>query len=137
MTTCPHCHKRLLSQASARCNWCGESINDAEYQAHAQTERDAYFRHIAAHDAQSLAAMERLQVSGAAYDPLMLVPTPDYRRTPLPPIADEAVPAEPRGTSAHMPGPRGQQPEPSPAQANEPIKTEAEEAGERFRHLEL
>src|SRR5689334_18679580 len=43
-TNCPACGRKLLTQTSALCNWCGAKIDDPEYQARAaQTrhERDA------------------------------------------------------------------------------------------------
>ncbi len=39
--TCPHCHRRLLTQTSALCNWCGAKIEDEEYQAKAAQTRHA------------------------------------------------------------------------------------------------
>lgn len=113
MTLCPLCGRHLLSQASARCNWCGATINDAGYQAHAQTEREAYSRHTAARDAQSLAAVEALLVLSTPRDPF----------THAPIIAAQAA-------SMVMPAQHS-------TTAGEPIKNEALAAGERFRHLEL
>ncbi len=141
MTQCPHCGKRLLSQASARCNWCGATINNADYQAHAQTERDAYFAHAAAHDAQSLAATEALFIPGTPMAPFMLAPIMAPRRIPSIEHAKAVQPA-PKGSSPCMPARKTQQPKENQGQAKSsadsgPIKNEAEEAGERFRHLEL
>ncbi len=143
MTQCPHCGKRLLSHASACCNWCGATINDAEYQAQAQAEREAYFAQAAAHDAQSLAAAEALLVTGAAYNPWMLAPAPSRQQAP-PATSREAAPLLPNGTSARMPargtrsvGAQASQQAASGDASGEPIPSEAEEAGERFRHLEL
>lgn len=42
--SCPHCGRKLLTQTSALCNWCGVKIDDAEYQeqaAQTRLERDA------------------------------------------------------------------------------------------------
>jgi len=36
---CPHCGRKLLTQASALCNWCGVKIDDPEYQQRAAQER--------------------------------------------------------------------------------------------------
>jgi len=38
--TCPNCGRKLLTQLSALCNWCGTKIDDPEYQ-----ERAAQIRH--------------------------------------------------------------------------------------------
>lgn len=143
MTICPQCQRHLLSQASARCNWCGATINDAAYQANAQTEREAYFRHAAAHDAQSLAAAEAIALLSTPMDPFTRTPMPGHRRVSLA-AQTLAAHSAPNGTSARMP-----KREPQPPQANagqtttgsdapsEAIKNEAEAAGDRFRHLEL
>ena len=40
-TTCPACSRKLLTQASALCNWCGAKIDDPEYQAQAAQARQA------------------------------------------------------------------------------------------------
>ena len=142
MTQCPTCGKRLLSHASARCNWCGAAINDADYQARAQAERDAFFAHAAAHDAQSLAAAEALLLPGAGFDPLMLAPMPS-RRMPLL-SSRQAPPAALGGTSARMPAreaypgeTNGENTSADAGATGEPIPSEADEAGARFRHLEL
>jgi len=40
---CPHCGRKLLTQTSALCNWCGVKIEDPEYQeraAQVRLERD-------------------------------------------------------------------------------------------------
>lgn len=143
MNQCPECGKRLLSQASARCNWCGIAIDDADYQARAETEREAYFAHAAAHDAQSLAATEALLLPGADFDPLMLAPISSRRRMPSLAEKNALLPAL-GGTSARMPA-RGKQSAEINAEnttangdaAGKPIPSEADEAGARFRHLEL
>ncbi len=38
---CPQCHRKLLTQASVLCNWCGAKIDDPEYQAKAAETRQA------------------------------------------------------------------------------------------------
>ncbi len=126
MTLCPQCGRHLLSQASARCNWCGATINDADYQANAQTEREAYFRHMAAHDAQSLASVEALLILGTPLDPYTNAPLLGPRR--LSPAAEACA--------SHAAAPKGTPAQP-PTVEDKPIKNEAEEAGERFRHLEI
>lgn len=68
MNHCPHCGRRFLSKSSACCNWCGKEIEDAAYQAQAQTEREAFFAHQATHDAQSLAGMRALNTNSV--DPM-------------------------------------------------------------------
>ena len=62
MDVCPHCQRKLLSKASARCNWCGEVIEDASYQQTAQAEREAYHRHEAERDALTLARTDSINV---------------------------------------------------------------------------
>lgn len=39
LTHCPACSRRLLTQASALCNWCGAKINDPHYQEQAARSR--------------------------------------------------------------------------------------------------
>ena len=44
---CPACKRRLLTQTSALCNWCGAKIDNDDYQARAaqtRLERDALER---------------------------------------------------------------------------------------------
>jgi len=36
---CPHCGRKLLTQTSALCNWCGVKIDDPEYQEKAAQNR--------------------------------------------------------------------------------------------------
>lgn len=38
-TTCPACGRKLLTQTSALCNWCGAKIDDPEYQQRAAQTR--------------------------------------------------------------------------------------------------
>jgi predicted amidophosphoribosyltransferase len=41
---CPSCGRKLLTQTSALCNWCGKKIDDPDYQqraAQTRLERDA------------------------------------------------------------------------------------------------
>lgn len=64
MNNCPHCHRRLISHISPRCNWCGKEIEDAAYQANADTERAAFFAQQAIHDAQSLVRTEAMLTTG-------------------------------------------------------------------------
>ena len=39
--SCPACGRKLLTQTSALCNWCGAKIDDPEYQARAAQTRQA------------------------------------------------------------------------------------------------
>jgi len=39
--TCPECKRRLLTQTSALCNWCGAKIDDPDYQSRAAQNRQA------------------------------------------------------------------------------------------------
>jgi hypothetical protein len=41
LTHCPACSRKLLTQASALCNWCGAVINDPKYQEQAAMSRQA------------------------------------------------------------------------------------------------
>jgi hypothetical protein len=52
----------LLSKASAKCNWCGEVIEDASYQEAAMVERKAYYQHEAERDAITLARTDAINV---------------------------------------------------------------------------
>ena len=54
MDTCPHCHRRLLSHISVRCNWCGTEITDPAYLAQAEVERATSRAEDALHSLQSL-----------------------------------------------------------------------------------
>ena len=38
---CPHCSRKLLTQTSALCNWCGAKIDDPEYQMNAAQVRQS------------------------------------------------------------------------------------------------
>lgn len=38
---CPNCARKLLTQTSALCNWCGAKIDDPEYQMRAAQERQS------------------------------------------------------------------------------------------------
>jgi len=38
---CPSCHRKLLTQTSILCNWCGAKIDDPEYLARAAESRQA------------------------------------------------------------------------------------------------
>ena len=58
MNICPFCHRRLLSQASPCCNWCGREIPDAGFQQQAGAMREAFFWEQAMHDAASLARVD-------------------------------------------------------------------------------
>ncbi len=51
IAVCPSCGRRLLTQTSALCNWCGAKIDNLDYQARAAQTR-------AERDAQERAALE-------------------------------------------------------------------------------
>ena len=51
IAVCPACHRRLLTQTSALCNWCGAKIDNPDYQVRAAQTR-------AERDAQERAALE-------------------------------------------------------------------------------
>ncbi len=47
IASCPACNRRLLTQTSALCNWCGAKIDNPDYQARAaqtRAERDSLER---------------------------------------------------------------------------------------------
>ena len=48
---CPTCHRKLLTQTSALCNWCGAVIDNPDYQERAAQSR-------AERDQQERAALE-------------------------------------------------------------------------------
>jgi ribosomal protein L37AE/L43A len=41
LKTCPTCHRKLLTQTSILCNWCGAKIDDPNYLARAAEGRQA------------------------------------------------------------------------------------------------
>jgi hypothetical protein len=41
LTHCPACARKLLTQASVLCNWCGAKISDPQYQEQAALSRQA------------------------------------------------------------------------------------------------
>ena len=53
VAACPACKRRLLTQTSALCNWCGAKIDNDEYQARAAQTR-------LERDTQERAALEAL-----------------------------------------------------------------------------
>ncbi|MBV9851614.1 MAG: hypothetical protein JO250_18245 [Armatimonadetes bacterium] len=123
MNECPHCHHKLLSQASPRCNWCGREIPDASYQQQAETKREAFFAEQALHDAASLARMEALNINP------LLSPLDPFTGLPL----GSAFPPRPVPTFGRAPQVEQLAPPPEP-----PAETAPEGAsGGRFRHLEL
>lgn len=143
MTTfCPHCHKRLLSLASVNCNWCGQPVADADFQARAQTERDAYFAHQSDRDALSLARADAIDPFSAAValDPFTSFPLPSRRtnqndllRAELKAqaAAQEALTEEKREADERA------QWEAKCAVDEAAKQTENAKPGARFRHLEL
>lgn len=136
-TTCPHCRKRLLSSASANCNWCGQPVADAGFQAHAQAERDAYFAHQAERDRLSLARTD-------AIDPFFAVAPgflPPGRRLNQNDLlrAELNAQAAARDTLAEEKREADERARIEAKQASEEAAKQAEDAkpGARFRHLEL
>lgn len=70
MDTCPKCHRKLLSHASKCCNWCGEAIEDPEYQQSAEANRAAYYQHDrleAAIETARVDAINAMPVSSLGY----------------------------------------------------------------------
>jgi len=51
VAVCPACKRKLLTQTSALCNWCGAMIDNPEYQARAAQSRQE-------RDQQERAALE-------------------------------------------------------------------------------
>jgi hypothetical protein len=54
--SCPACKRKLLTQTSILCNWCGAKIDDPEYLARAAAQR------------QALDEQERAQVEAVAQE---------------------------------------------------------------------
>jgi hypothetical protein len=144
VTDCPKCRRRLLSHASAKCNWCGAEIVDADYQAQAQADREAYFVHQAQHDAQSLAQIDAINVNAydTILDPFTTLPYPQNRRrgTPIRPLTyDNQTPAvrSEMQTTSVWPRPADKicENELAPETADaDPLETGKQG---RFQHLEL
>lgn len=129
MSTCPYCHRRLLTQASACCNWCGKEIPDAAYQQEAGAKREAFFVEQAMHDAASLAGVEALNV-GPLLGPLTGLPLRGGYMPRRPPnVLPPALPPVQAGQT-HPPAP-GETPPPTEEPPAEP------DSGDRFNHLEL
>ena len=133
MSACPFCHRRLLTQASACCNWCGREIPDANYQQQAEAKREAFFIEQALHDAASLARTESLYGDPllTSLDPLTNLPLSlGTRRSARPAVANPG-----QAPSFGRPLTAGDQ---TPAILPQASTTPPEdEAGDRFRHLEL
>jgi hypothetical protein len=126
MEVCPNCHRRLISHASARCNWCGHLIEDTQYQEHAATNRQAFFAEAALHDAQSLA--RQLNSTGGPFgDPIF------------------GMPAEVRSAAAQLAAIRARRemqnltppPKTEPAPALEDLPDDDQPPANRFGHLEI
>lgn len=136
-TICPHCHKRLLSSASVNCNWCGQPVADADFQARAQTERDAFFAHQAERDALSLARTD-------AIDPFSAItpgfPPPSRRISQTDLVQAEAkARAAAQQALAEEKREAGERARREAKRAADEASQQAEDAkpGARFRHLEL
>ncbi len=56
VANCPACGRKLLTRTSALCNWCGARIDNPDYQAQAEAQR------------QALDQMERMQVETIAQE---------------------------------------------------------------------
>lgn len=61
MELCPKCHRKLLSHASANCNWCGCKIDDPEYQQAADQSREAFFYRDRLEQAAEIARVDIIQ----------------------------------------------------------------------------
>lgn len=113
MDECPHCHRKLLSKASARCNWCGEMIEDAAYQQNAQTQREAFYNHEAERDAITLARTESIIINpmdrmlGPLRPSLWRKPTPTFFGSPsvAPTEQTAGLPDMPEGALSNVPEP--------------------------------
>jgi predicted amidophosphoribosyltransferase len=46
--SCPYCKRKLLTQTSALCNWCGKKIDDPDYQEKAALTRQQQDQHVRA-----------------------------------------------------------------------------------------
>ena len=119
MELCPECHRRLLSQASTKCNWCGHTIDDTGYQARAEQERQAYFAEIAARD-----ALDHLRLDAG------LNPFRDARQDLM--LAAQIAQAKAQ-IRTHPVQPAASVTKPAPPPVEEPET----EPGNRFQHLEF
>lgn len=70
MQNCPKCQRKLISHTSARCNWCGSVIEDAEYQAKAAVNRETFRAQQQLHDLKLLAWQRNLTGIGPFGDPI-------------------------------------------------------------------
>ena len=77
MEVCPYCHRRLVSHASARCNWCGHVIDDPDYQAQAAANREAFIAEDILHNARMLAWQRNMPGMGPFGDPVFGNPSPN------------------------------------------------------------
>jgi len=138
--TCPHCHKKLISHASPRCNWCGCEIDDPSYVKEAEVRRDTYHAEQAAHDAAALMRWEvgmATNVSPYAYgfgtqSGVLggIASAYEIARRERQIEANAAMEAQALAEAAATHPPHHDQPTPEPA---DPIDEEAE----RLRHLEI
>ena len=115
MQVCPKCNKKLISHASARCNWCGSLIEDPEYQAQATSNREAYLAQQALHDQRALAWQRSAVGIGPLGDPIFGAP---LAPRPIPIQADQMTSARRAVVRAQQLGtPRSQPDEANPANA--------------------
>lgn len=167
MDTCPNCHRRLLSHASAKCNWCGCEINDEGYQQQAAQERAAFRIHEAERDAIEAARSAAMLTNILPGIGLPLTALGAWGNTwqrgkqmeaiaraqakAMEEYADTGVgrnvngvnlqpPWQPPGSQQQMPA-NSQPPSPAnpapPAQDQEEPPTAQDDVKQMFRHLEL
>jgi len=70
MQFCPKCQRKLISHTSARCNWCGSVIDDAQYQAQAEVNRESFRAQQQLHDLRLLNWQRNLTGIGPFGDPI-------------------------------------------------------------------
>lgn len=123
MDTCPHCHRRLLSHISIRCNWCGAEIEDPAYLAQAEVERAAARAEDALHSLQS----RMILVNAPTSAPFAILPEDAVTR--LGRLEFEALEQARRETLHRV--------KQQKAAEETPVEGPATEAHDRFGHLEL
>lgn len=133
METCPNCHRKLISHASARCNWCGQVIEDPQYQAEATANREVFLTEQALHDAQRLAWQRNIPGMGPFGDPIFGLPVDPRFGVPVNPMVTERMAADAAQTAAN----RARRMAPPASEESQPRNSDVESETDRFRHLEL
>jgi hypothetical protein len=137
MELCPNCHRKLISHASSRCNWCGHVIDDAHYQAQAAANREALIAQQYLHDAQRAVWLNSTLGGSVIVDPILGIPQ-SLNTVPPPQLTIDAAQHAHIRAERMGPLPAGPQPleilaEPAPEPQGEPETVQ----GDRFGHLEI